>query len=447
MPFISNTDKERKEMLEAIGVSRFEDLLVNIPEKLRLNGLLKLDEPLSELEVTRRINCIAAKNRHTEAMNSFMGAGVYDHFIPAAVDHIIIRPEFLTAYTPYQAEVSQGTLQFIYEFQTLICELTGMEIANAGMYDGATAAAEALLMASRATRKEKVILAGTLHPRFYDVIRSYTEDIGLELVIAPVKDGVTDIDGMAKLIDTDTAGVLVQTPNYFGCLEDMHKIDEIVHAQKKALLIAAVDPISLNVLNSPAEYNADIVIGEGQALGNKMNYGGPLFGFFASSIKLQRSMPGRIVGGTLDVDGKRGYALTLQTREQHIRREKATSNICSNQSLACLAATVYMCLMGRKGLREIAEQSTIKAHFLAEKIGKLNGFEIAYSKPFFKEFTVKTPIPASEIIEKLIAKDIIAGVDLAETGMENGLLIAVTEKKTKAQMDELVKALEEVNNG
>ncbi len=447
MPFISNTDKERKEMLEAIGVARFEELLVNIPEKLRLTQPLKLDEPLSELEVTRRINCIAAKNRHSEAMNSFMGAGVYDHFIPAAVDHIIIRPEFLTAYTPYQAEVSQGTLQFIYEFQTLICELTGMEIANAGMYDGASAAAEALLMASRHTRKEKVILAGTLHPRFYDVIRSYTEDVGLELVIAPVKKGATDLDELAKLIDKDTAGVLVQTPNYYGCLEDMQKIDELVHAQKKALLIAAVDPISLNVLNSPAEYHADIVVGEGQALGNKMNYGGPLFGFFASSFSLQRSMPGRIVGGTLDLDGKRGYALTLQTREQHIRRAKATSNICSNQSLACLAATVYMCLMGRKGLREIAEQSTIKAHYLAEKIGKLNGFEIAFDQPFFKEFTVKTPIPAKELIDKLVEKDILAGVNLAETGMKNGLLIAVTEKKTKAQMDELVKALEEVNNG
>ncbi len=444
MPFISNTDKERKEMLDAIGVAKFEDLLANIPEELRLKGLLKLDEPLSELEVTRRINRIAAKNHHSECMNSFMGAGVYDHFIPAAVDHIIIRPEFLTAYTPYQAEVSQGTLQFIYEFQTLICELTGMEIANAGMYDGATAAAEALLMASRATRKEKVVLAGTLHPRFYNVIKSYTEDIGLDLVIAPQKDGVTDMAELEKLVDKDTAGVLVQTPNYYGCIEDMFEIDRIAHAQKKTLLIAAVDPISLNVLNSPREYNADIVVGEGQALGNKINYGGPLFGFFASSFKLQRSMPGRIVGGTIDLDGKRGYALTLQTREQHIRREKATSNICSNQSLACLAATVYMCLMGKNGLREVAEQSAIKAHYLADEIGKLEGFQVAFDQPFFKEFTVKTPVPAAQIIDKLVEKDILAGVDLAETGMENGLLIAVTEKKTKADIDAFVKALGEV---
>ncbi|MCD4828244.1 MAG: aminomethyl-transferring glycine dehydrogenase subunit GcvPA [Candidatus Cloacimonetes bacterium] len=444
MPFISNTDKERREMLESIGVSSFDELIANIPEKLRLDRPLQLDDPLSELEVTRRLNRLAGANTAACCANSFLGGGVYDHFIPAAVNHIASRPEFLTAYTPYQAEVSQGTLQFIYEYQTMICELTGMEVANAGMYDGASAAAEAVLMACRKTRLTKAVLAGTVNPAYLRVIEAYTEGIGMELVTVPGKDGRLDLDALRAAVDDKTACVLLQTPNYLGIIEDGFAIGEIVHSAKKALFIVAADPISLAVLNAPSEYGADIVVGEGQTLGNKTNYGGPLFGFFAARKDLARQLPGRIVGGTVDVDGKRAYTLTLQAREQHIRREKATSNICSNESACTLAASVYMCLMGPSGLREVAEQSAAKAHWLATEIDKLDGFCLVSDLPFFKEFAIAMPVPAAEVIERLSEQGIYPGISLAPLGFENGLLVAVTEKKTKQQMQELLTALQEV---
>ena len=447
MPFISNTDKERKEMLTAIGVEKFEDLLVNIPKKFLLNKDCYLDEPYSELEITCKISELATKNISTGYANSFLGGGIYDHFIPAAVDHIILRPEFHSAYTPYQAEVSQGTLQYIYEYQTMICELTGMEISNAGMYDGASAAAEAILMAVRKTKNFKAIIAGTLNPNYLEVIKSYTEGVGIELVIIPSKNGLIDLDALKETIDDNTACVLLQTPNFFGNIEDAFAIEEITHSSKKALFIVAVDPISLAVMNSPAEYKADIVLGEGQALGNAQNFGGPLFGFLASNITLGRSMPGRIVGATLDADRKRAYCLTLQAREQHIRRAKATSNICSNEALCNLAATVYMTLMGKEGLKEVAVQSTTKAHYLADEINKLDGFSLAFDAAFFKEFTVKTPIPAEEIIFKLKEKNIFPGIDLKQFGYDKILLVAITEKKRTCDLDELIFNLREVTNG
>ena len=447
MPFISNTDKERREMLAAIGVEKFDDLLVNIPRKFLQNKDCCLEDSYSELEIIRKINKLAARNISTCQANSFLGSGVYDHFIPAAVDHVILKPEFHSAYTPYQAEVSQGTLQYIYEYQTMICELTGMEISNAGMYDGASAAAEAILMASRKNRLTKAVIAGTIHPWFKEVIKTYTEGVGIELVFVPAKNGLIDLAELKKAVDDQTGCVLLQTPNFYGNIEDAFAVEEITHSAKKALFIVAVDPISLAVLNAPSEYKADIVVGEGQALGNAQNFGGPLFGFLATSLDLSRTMPGRIVGATKDADGKRCYALTLQAREQHIRRAKATSNICSNQALCNLAATVYMCLMGKEGLKEVAVQSTTKAHYLAEKISELAGFELAFDAPFFKEFAVKTPIPAAEIISKLKSKNIFPGIDLKRFGQENMLLIAVTEKKRKCDLDELVKALQEVTNG
>ena len=443
MPFISNTDKERKEMLAAIGVEKFEDLLTNIPQKFLLKEGCCLDEPYSELEITRKISELAAKNISTGHANSFLGGGIYDHFIPAAVDHIILRPEFHSAYTPYQAEVSQGTLQYIYEYQTMICELTGMEISNAGMYDGASAAAEAILMAARKTKKIKAVIAGTINPLYLEVIKSYTEGIGIKLVIIPAKDGLVDLAAIKEAIDDETGCVLLQTPNFFGNIEDAFAIEEITHFSKKALFIVAVDPISLAVLNSPSEYNADIVIGEGQALGNSQSYGGPLFGFMAAKKSLARNLPGRIVGATLDADGKRAYCLTLQAREQHIRRAKATSNICSNEALCNLAASVYMCLMGPEGLKKIAVQSTTKAHYLEEKINELAGFSLAFEAPSFKEFAVKTPVPAEEIISRLKEKNIFPGIDMKRFGYENMLLVAVTEKKRKADLDELVGSLKE----
>ncbi len=443
MPFISNTDKDRKEMLAEIGVKKFEDLLSDIPKKFILKELCSLEEPYSELDITRKISELAAKNISTEKAISFLGAGVYDHFIPAAVDHIVLRPEFHSAYTPYQAEVSQGTLQYLYEYQTLICELTGMEISNAGMYDGASAAAEAILMASRKTKNFKAVIAGTINPLYLEVIKSYTEGIGIELVYVQSKNGMVDLKALKDAIDDNTGCVLLQTPNFFGNIEDAFAVEEITHTSKKALFIVAVDPISLAVLNSPSEYNADIVVGEGQALGNAQNYGGPLFGFLASKLTLARTIPGRIVGETLDADGEKAYCLTLQAREQHIRRAKSTSNICSNEALCNLAATVYMTLMGKEGLKEVAIQSTTKAHYLAGKISNINGFSLAFEAPFFKEFAVKTPVLAKDIIEKLKSKNIFPGVDLKQFGYENMLLIAVTEKKRKRDLDELINSLKE----
>ncbi|HHE38971.1 MAG TPA: aminomethyl-transferring glycine dehydrogenase subunit GcvPA [Candidatus Cloacimonetes bacterium] len=446
MPFISNTDKERKEMLAAIGVKKFEELLKDIPGKFIHQEPCCLENPLSELEITSRINELVSRNISTDDANSFLGAGVYDHFIPAAVDSIISRPEFLTAYTPYQAEVSQGTLQYIYEYQTLICELTGMEISNAGMYDGASAAAEAILMAVRKTKKFKAIIAETINPLYLQVIKAYTEGVEIELVMVPEKNGLVDLKILKDKLDDETACVLIQTPNFFGNLEDVFAIEPIVHSSKKALFIACVDPLSLPLLNSPAEYKADIVVGEGQSLGNFQSFGGPLFGFLATSLSLARTMPGRIVGASLDSDGNKAYCLTLQAREQHIRRVKATSNICSNQALCNLAATVYMCLMGKQGLKEVSEQSTTKAHYLAEKICKVDGFSMAFDAPFFKEFAIKTPIPASKIIQKLKHKNIFAGINMKQFGYENMLLVAVTEKKRKCDLDGFVNSLKEVSN-
>ena len=447
MPYISNTDMERKEMLATIGVSKFDDLLVNIPDKFLLQKDCCLEHAYSELEISRQISRLASKNISSAQANSFLGGGIYDHFIPAAIDHVLLKPEFHSAYTPYQAEVSQGTLQYIYEYQTMICDLTGMEISNAGMYDGASAAAEAILMATRKTKKLKAVLAGTINPLYLEVIKTYTVGVGIELVIVPTKNGLIDLDELKNAVDDETSCVLLQTPNFFGNIENAFAVEEITHSTKKALFIVAVDPISLAVINAPSEYKADIVVGEGQALGNAQNFGGPLFGFLAANLKLSRTMPGRIVGATLDADGKRSYALTLQAREQHIRRAKATSNICSNQALCNLAATVYMTLMGRAGLKEAATQSTTKAHYLAEKISKLEGFELAFTAPFFKEFTINTPKPAKDIINEMRSKNIFPGIDLKQFGHENMLLIAVTEKKRKCDLDELVKSLQEVYNG
>ena len=447
MPYISNTDAERQAMLKKIGVSSFEELIAAIPPKMRMSSPLKLDEPLSELEITRKIKSQTCGDLCTSTANAFLGAGVYDHFFPAAVDTIVSRPEFFTAYTPYQAEVSQGTLQFIYEYQTMICELTGMEIANASMYDGASAIAEAILMAVRKNRLTKAILPATLHPEYVKVIRIYTEGLGIELLTAPMKDGLTDLEALKTMMDETIGSVVLQNPNFFGNIEAGEAIGQIAHSNPKTLFIVAADPISLAILKAPAAYGADIAVGEGQALGNSMYMGGPLFGYFSTKIDLARQMPGRIVGGTLDIEGKRAYALTLQAREQHIRREKATSNICSNQSLCTLAATVYMALMGREGLVEVATQSAQKAHYLASEIRKLTGFELAYpNAPFFREFVVNTPVPAAQIVEKLLPRAIYPGVDMARFGNEKQLMIAVTEKKCKADLDALVSALREVTH-
>lgn len=442
MPFIPNTDEQRKAMLNEIGVSSFKELLKDIPEDLFVRKALEMDLPLSEMEIKNDIIDIADQNINTNEFISFLGGGIYDHFIPAAVNYIIGRPEFYSAYTPYQAEVSQGTLQFIYEYQTMICELTGMDASNAGMYDGATAAAEALLMAFHTNRKKKILIASTIHPHFKEVIETYFAAIGAEIIYIPRKNGRIDLDALKENMDQDTAAVLVQTPNFLGVIEDMEKIDAIAHSQKKALLIAAVDPISLMLLKPPSAFNVDIVVGEGQALGNSQNFGGPLFGFFAAKKNLIRKMPGRIIGSTTDKNGNKGYVMTLQTREQHIRRDKATSNICTSESLCTLAATVYMVLMGKKGLKEVANQSTIKAHYLHDKLCQIDGIEPANTSPFFKEFAIKTEIEPELIINQMQEVGFFAGIDLKKYGYENQLLIAVTEKRSKEEMDKFAEILE-----
>ncbi|MFQ5825404.1 MAG: aminomethyl-transferring glycine dehydrogenase subunit GcvPA [bacterium] len=445
MPFIPNTDEDRKAMLKTIGVDSFEELISNIPENLRVIGELNLPKPLSEYEVVKELKSIAEKNNHTQEFISFLGGGAYDHYIPAAVDHIISRPEFFTAYTPYQPEVSQGTLQTIYEYQTMICELTGMDASNASMYDGGSALAEATLVAISETGRNQVLVSKALHPNYIKIIRTYCKGQGFEVTEIDLADGTTNLKDLKEKISDKTAAVIIQHPNFLGILEEMQEFSDITH-KFGALFISFNDPISLGILTPPGEYGADIVIGEGQCLGNSLNFGGPYLGIFAVKENLIRRMPGRIAGATVDRQGRRGFVLTLQTREQHIRREKATSNICTNQALNALAATVYLALLGKQGIKEVAMQCLQKSHYLAGQISRLDGYRLKYNQPFFKEFVVETPIPPQQIIDALLKKRIIAGINLHdyEFGLDSCLLIAVTEKRNKNEMDLLVEEFKNV---
>jgi glycine dehydrogenase subunit 1 len=440
MPYIPNTDADRKVMLDKIGVREFNDLLKAIPEKVRFKNKFNLRDGLSEIEVLNEINEIANKNISHSDVISFIGGGSYDHYVPSVISTIISRSEFITAYTPYQAEVSQGTLQAIYEYQTMICNLTGMDVANASMYDGGSALAEACLLACHHKSRKQIIISTPVNPNYIKVIRTICSGCEIEIKILQHECGTLNIDILKKELSDKTAAVIVQQPNFLGNIEDTFAVSEVTHS-KGALLIASIDPISLGILTPPGEYGADIVTGEGQPLGIPENLGGPYLGIFAVKQDLLRKIPGRLSGVTVDKDGKRGFVLTLQTREQQIRREKATSNICSNQGLMMLAATVYMSIIGKQGLVELANLCIQKSHYLAEKISKLNGFSLKYDKPFFKEFTFKTPIPPKQIINKLITEGIYAGIDLGEFG-EEGLLIAVTEKRTRQEMDKFISALE-----
>jgi glycine dehydrogenase subunit 1 len=441
MPFIINTPEERAEMLGAIGVGSFEDLVKDIPVDVRLEKALELFPPSDEPRVRKLLEELASANRSTSDFTSFLGGGAYDHFIPAAIKTIASRSEFYTAYTPYQAEVSQGTLQVIYEYQSLICRLYEMDVANASMYDGATALAEAVLMAMNVTGRPRVVVAGKLHPYNCDVLKTYLEASGHTAVIQnELEDGVGSLSSLGDLVNDSVAAVVVQQPNFYGCLEDVEDIRDIAHA-KGALFIVSADPLSLGVLAAPGSYGADIAVGEGQPLGNPQNFGGPYLGIFAVKQALVRKIPGRLVGMTKDRDGEDGFILTLQTREQHIRREKATSNICSNQALNALQAAVYLSLLGKQGICHVAAQSAANAHYLAAKIDAIPGFSLKYQAPFFKEFVVETPLPAAEVINSLLEEKVFAGYDLALHG-ETGLLIAVTEKRTQQELDSFVENLE-----
>ncbi len=440
MPYIPNTDTDRAAMLKRIGVERFEDLLEKVPLEARIKSPLQLPAALSEPELEAEIASLADENT---SLVCFAGAGIYDHYMPAAVKSIISRPEFMTAYTPYQAEVAQGTLQVIYEFQTHICRLTGMEVANASMYDGASAAAEAVLTAMAKTRRKNVVLAGGLSPLYADVIKTYAQGFDAQYVTLEKNSGVVTTDALDSAINDDTACVVVSQPNFFGLFEDISVVAEKIHAHGGMLIVVA-DPIALALITPPGKQGADIVVGEGQALGIPMSYGGPLVGFFATRKELIRKLPGRLVGRTTDADGKPGFTLTLQTREQHIKRARATSNICTNQALCATAATVYMSLLGKHGLRRLAELCLERAHYAAEKIQALEGYELVFAGEYHREFVVSCPKPAKDIIVGLCDKGILAGVDLGRfyPELDRHLLIAFTERRTYQQIDALVDALD-----
>ena len=443
MTYIPNTDADRQAMMEAIGIGSVEELLTVIPDDVRLDGPLDLPPALSELELHDTIGELAARNGSADGMASFVGGGMYDHFVPSAIGHLAGRSEFLTSYTPYQPEVSQGTLQGIYEFQTMICELTGLEVANASMYDGASATAEAAMLARSATRRGRVILAGSVHPHYVETVRTYAHGPGIEVETLPCPDGALDPGLLASALTDDTACVIVQHPNFFGCLESMSDLERVVHGAG-ALLVMAVDPISLGVIESPGAYGADIAVGEGQSMGNQVSYGGPALGFFAARDRFVRRMPGRIAGQTVDQADRRGFVLTLQAREQHIRRDKATSNICTSQQLNALMATIYLSLIGKEGLKQVAELCLHKSHYAAARIADLPGYELAFNRPFFKEFVVRTPAAPGEILTRLADDGLLAGIDLGRfpsLDIEDGLLIAVTERRTRAQIDRMVEAL------
>jgi glycine dehydrogenase subunit 1 len=445
MSFVPHSDADRKDMLRTIGVSSEDELYADIPEKLRLGGPLDLPPAISEWEAVRTLQGLADASRD---LICFAGAGYYDHYVPAVVDHLIRRSEFYTAYTPYQAEVSQGTLQAIYEFQSLVCELMGLDVANASMYDGASAMAEAALMARSIQKKrDKVVLSVTVNPHYRQVLDTYNLGLGMPIEIAPrTASGVTDLDALKGLVDDQTAAVIMQSPNFYGIIEGFEAAAKLAH-DAGALLIAVVDPVSLAILKSPGECGADIAVAEGQPFGNALSYGGPVLGLFAARQDYIRSMPGRIVGVTEDVEGRRGFVLTLQTREQHIRREKATSNICTNQGLCALAATIYLSTVGREGLRQVAEASAQIAHYVYETIVKIPGLKPLFpDMPFFREFAIKTPGPAWKVIERGAERGVLAGVALSRfphIDVDDGLLIAFTEKQSKQDVELLLEVLEE----
>ncbi len=441
MPYIPNTDEDRREMLRAIGAKSFDDLITDVPRELRMEGDLDVPGPLSELELTRHMQHLAAMNRVPDDVLSFLGGGIYDHATSAAVGSITGLPHFYTAYTPYQAEVSQGTLQAIYEFQSLITRLTGFDVANASLYDGATAGAEAVLMATAISRKKRVLVSSAVNPALRSVLKTYLMATDLELVEIPLVSGVTDVAVLETELK-DAGAVLVQHPNFFGLLEPVDRIGEVV-AESGAPLIASVDPISLAIIKPPSEYGASIAIGEAQSLGVAVAFGGPLLGFIAAGRKHARRMPGRIIGATTDDEGRRGYVMTLQTREQHIRRDKATSNICTNQGLMALAATVQMSLLGRAGLTELALQVAAKSRYAAEQLSLVNGINLKFDGSFFREFVIELPFEAATAKAALSDAGIWPGIKCGcyYSDMPNCLLVSVTERHSRQDIDTLVSGL------
>ncbi len=450
MSYVPHTDADRGAMLAAIGVRSVDELFADVPQQARFPQVT-LPAPLSEAEVMRELREMSEANADLDHAACFLGAGAYHHYVPSVVQHVLGRSEFYTAYTPYQPEISQGTLQSIFEYQSMICGLTGMDVSNASHYDGATAMAEAAIMALSATRGKrcKVVLAPLIHPEYRQVVRTYTQGMGVQIV--GDDDPQADIGSLARHLDETAACLIVQVPDFLGRLESPAALAALADAAHKvgALFVVAADPISLGLLKPPSSYGADVVVGEGQPLGIPVSFGGPYLGFFACREEYVRRMAGRLVGETVDGQGRRGYVLTLATREQHIRRERATSNICSNEALCALAAGVYLATMGKRGLRQVAELCYHKAHYAAEAVAQVPGFEVQQRKPFFKEFVVRCPLPVDEINDMLLDWDIVGGYDLglAYPHLTDHMLLCVTEMNTRQEIDDLVAAMRAIGEG
>ncbi len=442
MDFTLNTKKQQEQMLKQIGVSSIEDLFSDIPKKILLKEKLKLPDGLSEQEVKELLFSISKKNANTTEFAYFLGAGVYNHFIPSAVWALVSRGEFLTSYTPYQPEVSQGMLQSIFEWQTSICELTGMEATNASTYDGAEAVAEAVLMVKNKTKRKKIVVSKALNPQYLQVAKTYAHSNNLEFVEVDFSHGVTSLEKLKSAVDENTAGVFLQHPNFFGCIEPLQEVEKIVHAKGAMFVVAIAELVSAGILKPPADFGADIVCGEAQSFGIPMSFGGPHCGFISVKMKDVRLLPGRIVGKTTDSKEREGYIMTLQAREQHIRREKSTSNLCTNQALFALAATIHISLLGKHGVQELAEQNLQRAHYAFEQLSKVSGVTTVFKSPFFNEFVVKVK-NAKAVQEKLIDKKILFGLALADffPQLQDCILVSVTEQNSKEQIDELAKAV------
>lgn len=454
MSYIPHTEKDIQEMLEVAGFKGLEELFNAIPEGLKLKRPLNLPPGLSEQGLLQELSTLSKRNATVEDYTSFLGAGAYNHYIPSIVNHILLRSEFYTAYTPYQAEISQGTLQAIFEYQTLICQLTGMEVANASMYDGASATTEAILMARRINSRPKALISSSLHPEYRGVVETYLstqapvpagskQAMAIQEVMFCTESGRTPPEAVERLIDEETSCLVVQHPNFFGCLEDLKTLGGLAHKNGAMFIVVIAEPVSLGLLNPPGGFGADIVVGEGQAFGSALSFGGPYLGFFATLERYVRQMPGRLVGETVDKNGNRGYVLTLSTREQHIRREKATSNICTNEGLCALAATVYLTSLGKEGLMELARLNLAKAHYLKKGLEGIKGVRVAFNAPTFNEFTIKIEMAPEEILKTLLNKGILGGIALNRFYpiLKKHILLCATEMNTKAEMDSLITAM------
>ncbi len=444
--YLPLTVEDRDEMLRQIGVGSVEELFQDVPSDVRLKRPLALPPALPDGELLVHLRELSERNGHADRLVCFLGGGAYDHQIPSVVWHLAGRAEFYTAYTPYQAEIMQGELQAAYEYQSMLCELTAMDVANASMYDGASALGEAAVMARDLTKRDEVVVSTAVHPQYRDVLRTYTRHLGIEVRTVPFQRGLTSPGSMREAIGARTAAVIVQSPNVFGCIEDGAALAEVAHDAGALLVVAIAEPMSLGLLNPPGAYGADIVAGEGQALGNHLNFGGPFLGMLATRDAFVRRMPGRLVGMATDHEGRRGFVLTLQTREQHIRREKATSNICTNEALNALAAAIYLAALGRTGLRRVAEVNARRAQYAKQRLCAIPGFRPAFDAPTFNEFVLRTPLPPDEINARLAQRGILGGLALGRWYPElaDGWLVCVTEARSRAQIDALAAAVAEV---